>query len=157
VRKIIARPVPTSGNTDPPEITQGFSLTGNTILRAIRAVIIQYNDPTYTGITMKIYADRSGSPTKLIATSTNTVLPSAISAVEDHAFREVFFTFDDVPLRADVTYRAGLIFAGYTGTQASHLAWASSWPDPVYRTGLTILQADALRMPLSLTIIGSSI
>jgi hypothetical protein len=155
-RKFIARPIPTSGNTDPPEITQAFNVDNRFVLRAVRVFVLEYNAPIYTSISAKLYAVRSSGATKDIATSTNS-FPAAQVSTLDHAHKELYFTFSNPVLQADTDYRIGLIIAGYTGTQASHLAWASSWPDPIYRTGLTVNQAKGGIMPLSLSLVGSSI
>ena len=153
MRKFIGRPVLTIEATDPPELVQAFSLTENTILRAARSLVIEYNNPTYTAISMKLYGYRSG-PTVEIAESTNSWAAADVSTLA-HAYKELYFTFDDVPLAAGITYCVGLVFTGYTGSQASHLTWASEWPTPVYQEGLTILQTDAANMPLSLSILGA--
>jgi hypothetical protein len=153
-RKFIARPIPTAGNTDPPEITQTFSFSKNTIIRAVRVFVLVYNDPAFTSISAKIYSVRGSGAVKDVAASTNSFTKAQVTTLA-HAHKEIYFTFPSVSILADSDYKIGLIISGYTGTQSSHLAWAMSWPDPIYRTGLTINQAKAGVMPLSLSFIGS--
>lgn len=153
-RRFLARPIFTADNTDPPAVTQGFSVSQNFLLRAVRLTVIQFNAPAYTGIIAKLYADRADAPTKEVAQSTNTVLPSTVAPVEDHAFREVFFEFNDVVLKSGVDYRIGLVFQGYTGDSTSHMAWASSWPDPIYELPFAALQTNAAKYPKQISLIG---
>lgn len=156
-RRFLGRPILTADNSDPPAITQQFILQENTIIRAVRVYLINYNAPTYTGIKAKIYSVRNNSAAKEIAESTNTVLPTDVALVEDHSYREVYFEFNNPELIAGVSYQLGLIFENYTGTQASHLTWAMSYPDPPYPTGITQSGEKAANYPLHLTFIGSEV
>lgn len=153
-RRFLARPIFTADNTDPPEVTQGFSVDASFLLRAVRLTVIQFNAPTYTGIIAKIYAERSSDASKEVAQSTNTVLPATVAPTEDHAFREVYFEFNDVVLKAGVNYRIGLIFQGYTGDTTSHMAWANSWPDPIYDLPFAAEQKNAAKYPKQISLIG---
>lgn len=154
-RKFIGRPIATADNTDPPVILQKFNIDNRWALHAARANLIFYGDPAFTSLTMKLYADRGSAAKKLIATSTTTKTKLALMPVEDHGFREVGFEFDDIPLYPDTSYHMGIVIAGYTGTAASFICWASSWPNPAYQTGITLNQAKGAIMPLALTLIGS--
>lgn len=97
-----------------------------------RIWVINYNDPAFTALTMKVYSNFNGAPKALIATATNTQ-PKASVFTNTNGAREIFFNFDQLNVRDGETYHFVLNATGYTGTSSSHLAWMRGFPDPVYR------------------------
>lgn len=135
-------------------VFQKFKPSNNMILQGVTTQIIIYNNPTFTSINMKLYANRSGSPAGLIATSTNSLLKAEIHT-QAHAWKNVYFDFADFVLKADDTYHLVLSGSGYTGTASSHIAWKHSFPDPAYQTNVDMsLEALAIS-PFDLTIHGA--
>lgn len=156
-RQMIGKPIATADNSaSSPGVTQKATFGENCFLLGTHAMVINYGSPNYTGIQMKVYANRGGSAGKLLATSTNTVLKTSILSSEAHGYAEIFFTFDKIPLVADDYYHFSLYLTGsYTGDSTSHIAWKTGYPDPVHKTGLTINLAKSGKYPLELVFITS--
>lgn len=155
-RKFIGRPIMTADNSDPPAIIQGFAVADKRLLRVVRATIVIYNDPAFTSVSMALYAKRGSSAVKKIATSTNSRTKSELITL-DHGFKQTYFEFNSIPLQASETYFLGLIFAGYTGDQSSHCAWASSWPDPEYFVSFDEEQKNAAKYPVQFSLIDTEV
>lgn len=109
----------------------------NSILIGCRTWIILVGDPTFTNLSMQIYSNRAGSPGKLLETSTDTRTKAEILLVDDHAVKEIYFTFDDFSVKSNETYNFVLTGSGYTYGASSYLAWRVAWPDPVYTENYT--------------------
>lgn len=137
-------------------IYQKFIPTNNTVLVAIRAKIIQNNNPSWTSASMKIYSYVGGAPRALIATSTNSVTKASISALNSF-MAEVPFYFSNLILKGSESYAAVINFSGYTGSDSSHLAWKRSFPDPVYRTNVTTTFEGLLTTPFDMICIGDDL
>lgn len=155
--RIIGKPIDTADAApSTPTIYQPLTLdadAGNKLLRAAVAGIVAHN-PTFTALTMKIWADSGGSPTKLIATSTNSLVRSdLLSGTDNYGVCWAKFTFNDLPLKAGATYHFSLNVTGYTYGALTHLAWRKSYPDPQYRAGLTLNAAKGAKHPLELVLI----
>lgn len=110
---------------------QAITPEKNIIMRNAHAYLCCVNDPAFTNISMKIYADRSNSPGKLLYTSTD-VRTKADILTDNSCFGWFYFTFNDVELRKDNKYWVVLNATGYTGTATSNVGWAKAWPDTVY-------------------------
>lgn len=154
--RMLGKPIYTADNSSSsPGVTQKFNVTNNILLKSIRIGIIHYNDPVYTTIQLKIYGDRNGSVGKLLLTSSNSIAKETISIV-DHAFKETYFEFSGYPIKTNTYYHASLFINGaYVGDNASHLAWKTTWPDPIFDTGITQLQTKAAKYPFDLSVFGA--
>jgi hypothetical protein len=141
--RMIGKPISTAEMSGIPTVTQKFysmPLTNDYLLKSVIMGIIFYNDPAFTNVYVEIWSDRSGAAQKLIATS-NVIPKSECLVVEDHAFRQIGFSFDSaIPLRAQTPYHLAIRASGYTGNDASHIAARISYPDPQYGN---IIQKDA--------------
>ena len=158
--KKLGKPISTADNSaSSPGVYQSLLPASSMMLKAVRCGIIHYNNPTYTSVVLKIYGNRNSAPGKLLATSTNSVLKATIAPAQNHAVSEVGFEFEpEVALRAGDTYWLALFINGaYVGDSTTHLAWESSWPAPVNRTGVTVNQAQADNMPLLVSSFGDII
>jgi hypothetical protein len=115
------------------EISQKFSLNADVSLIAIRCMFLYKDLPTtgLVGLRAKIYSDRAGSPITLLATSTNSWSASQITTLA-HGRKEIYFTFNPFHLDGDNNYHVTLSATTYTGTDASHLAWALDYGDPTH-------------------------
>lgn len=113
----------------------------NTIVKGVRTWIILASDPTFTDLNMKVYSNREDSgdpaPGVLLHTSTDTRLKSEILTTEDNGVREIYFTFNDINLKANDTYHFVINGTGYSPTSSSFIAWRIAWPDPVYTANYT--------------------
>lgn len=154
--RMLGKPFDTADMVGTPTISQKVLIPYNCILKAVRVGIIQYNNPSWTSITLKMYANRNGSIGKLLETSTDNVLKSALFTL-DHGYKETFFEFNYVPLVQGDSYHFVLSASGYTGNSASHLAWRNSYPDPIYRNGFTPNAANGDNHPLDIHLITSRI
>lgn len=107
--------------------------TKNMVVHGVHIGMALYNDPAFTDIRMKIYADRNGSPGKLLATSTTVYTKAEVLLVEDHALKFAGFLFEPaLTLRANQWYHLVLEPSGYTGNDSTFLAWRHSYPDCQY-------------------------
>lgn len=158
--RMIGKPFTTAEMTGTPTITQKFTLSttnGDHLLRGLNAGVIFYNNVVFTAVSMQVWTDRSGSPGSLMASSTNSYTKLQAMEGENNAYKVLGFTFDDVPLRAGASYHAVLIASGYTGDDTSNIAWRKSYPDPQYRTGVTLNAAKAANHPLELSVISAKL
>lgn len=150
--RMIGKPILTADL--PFAVSQKVELDAAKVLRGIQVGVILYGDPAFTSLEARIYTDNAGTPKKLIATSTNAPLKAAILEVEDHGMKFMGFSFNYVNLLANTPYHFVLYPNGYTGTDASHIAWRMSYPDPQYRTGITLDAAHGDNHPLELSLVG---
>ena len=137
-------------------ITQKVTLNQNLFLKAARAGVILYNNPTFTALSMRIYADRGGSPGKLLHTSTNSFTKAELTTL-DHAYKEAYFEFNFAPLQRSTVYHFTLYATGYIGDSTAHVAWRISYPDPIYRTGFTPQAVNGDNHPFDLMLLGAEV
>ena len=156
--RMIGKPILTADLTAPIGVSQKFSKpSGGMIVTGAQVGVILYNDPAFTSLSARIYSDSAGSPKVLLATSTNSYTKAELLEVEDHALKFTGFSFNSVPLQSGVSYHLVLFPSGYTGTDASHIAWRMSYPDPQYQTGLTLDAAHADNHHLEFSLLGKSL
>jgi len=134
-------------------VSQQFSPKSNIYLRAVRAWFIVYNDPTVTTINAKIYS--GSTPGELIATSTDSISKAELCAL-DYGIKEVYFTFNDVPLEADSDYSLVINGTGYTASAGSFIAWRRAWPDPV-TGGFTPTSNNLMVSPFTMYLVGADL
>lgn len=137
-------------------ISQPVIFNDNLVLRSCRIWIIAYNDPSFTSLSMKIYSDNSGSPKKLLHTSTNSPTKAEI-ITSTNGIKEIYFEFNYPVFKSTDTYQFVLNATGYTGTSSSHLAWRKAWPDPVYRTNVTSTYPKLGVAPYAITFVGADL
>jgi hypothetical protein len=107
-----------------------------TILTVVRTWIVLYNNPTFSSLTMKIYSDKNGSKDKLLYSSTNSFNKADIFT-KQNGVAEIYFNFDKIPLDSYNWYHFSLSGTSSDFADDKHLAWKSSYPFPVYTTGIT--------------------
>jgi len=129
----------------------------NLLLRSVRSWVIQFANPTYTAVGMKLYTNNAGVPGVVLATSSTTWTKAAMFAAVAHGLTDVYFEFDYVPLKANETYHVALTVSGYTGSSSSHIAWMRSYPDPTYQTSVDMDFEGLLLSPMELVIIGAEL
>lgn len=118
------------------------------------------NDPTLTGLVMKIYStDGNRNPVALLATSTNSWTLAQIKAYYDnnalaYARKELFFNFDDFQLIGDQLYAFSLQAATYTGTINSHISWGLDFSDSL-TTHEVAPNNDLFKSGMRISLIGS--
>lgn len=125
------------------------------VLAALEAGVIFYGYPVFTAITLELWSDKGGSPGRLIATSSNSFARAeclTLGGPDNSGYRMLGFTMPGVPLKAGAYYHAAIRFTGYTGNDASHCGWRQVFPDPIYRTGLTIEGVAAATFPFELSV-----
>lgn len=131
-----------------------FTPTKNIILQNVRTGIIFYNNPGLVNITAKIYIDDNESKGDLLYTSLTTHLKADLINL-NHGVKEIYFLFDEVPLHADEYYHFVLSGTSSGFSESSHVAWKSSYPDPVYSGGFTGAASKLPQYPFDLTLIGA--
>lgn len=154
--KMLGKPIATA-DINTSSIAQKVTIpTGdNLALRGANVGIIVYNSPTLTSLSLNIYADDSGFPGQLIATS-NSYTKAELTTLS-HAFKVVGFTFADIPLRSGCSYFFALSGTGYTGDSTAHIAWRNSYPDPQFDSGITTDAAHADNHPLEICLVASKL
>jgi len=98
-----------SGELSNTNLKQKIIFSENTIVKSIRTWVIVFNDPTFTNISMKIYAQDSntGSPDDvgvLLHTSVNSFTKAEILTTEDNAAKELYFNFNTPTFVKDIDY-----------------------------------------------------
>lgn len=152
----IGKPIFTADVSGTPTITQRFRHPSkNMVVIGAQIGVILYNDPVFTSLTAKIYADRDGAVGKLLGTSSNSYTQADCLETESHGLKFAGFTFDKLNLKSSQWYHLALIPTVYTGDASSHIAWRTSYPDPQYPTGLTLNAAKAAKHHLDFGIIGA--
>lgn len=133
---------------------QKVTFDRNYIIKGVRTWLIFYNDPTITSVNMKIYSDEGGSPRKLLATSTNTLTKAQMITLEN-GVKEIYFDFDNFPVKQDNNYHFVINGVGYTGSASSHVAWMKGFPDPVLTQTPAVSYANLLTCGYQIYFIGS--
>lgn len=156
--RVIAKPLSTAEMTVAalPTVAQAFTLDStkpHKLLKEVVAGVINHN-PSFTTMVMELWSDNAGAPCQLIATSTNSkarvnLLPTA----DNFGLSFAYFYFNKIHLRAGVTYWLALKATGYTYSASNHIAWRHAYPDPQYRTGLTLNAAKGAKTPLEFSVI----
>lgn len=140
-----------------PRLYQPLVTNRHLVLKGIRTWLIEYNNPTLTSLTLRIYADRAGIPGKLLYESS--ALTKSAIFTQANGVREAGFTFPQLPaLQSATRYHVVLWGVGYTGDETSHLAWRRGWPDPVYTAGgVSSTAINVLVFPFALTLVGAEL
>lgn len=125
------------------------------VLRGIRTWFVLYNDPVFTDLSLRIYSDRSGSPGKLITTSSAVTKAELISLA--NGCKEAFWELDLPTFKGTDWFHIVPVASGYTGTSTSHIAWRKGWPDAVYTTGLTPTYTNWPTQPYMIYFIGDDL
>lgn len=129
---------------------QPFIPNDDIILYGVRVWLGLVNNPSLTNITMQL----RNSNGNLIATSTTTYTKAQLTTL-DNCIKEVYFAFNKINLKSTDTYYLNFSGTGYTGSDSSYFFWKKSWPDPVYRTGLSITYPSWHRLPYDVYFIGT--
>lgn len=124
------------------------------IVQYFRTWLIGFNDPQFTNITAKIYADVNGSKGALLDNGNSvTTLTKAQITTEVNFAKEVYFQFDNLSLDQHNWYHFALTGVSSGFTEDSHIAWRSSYPFPVYREGLSA--ANLAAYPFLVSVVGA--
>jgi hypothetical protein len=110
-----------------------FQLSKLQLLVAVRSYIAVFNQPTLTGLRLRIYSDRGGSPGALMFTSENQY---DLADMTTHAFRLKEFVFEfntphGVWLPSNEAHHLVWTADTYVGDATSHIALMKDWPRPV--------------------------
>jgi hypothetical protein len=130
-----------------------FKPDNGTIVTYFRTWIIGFNDPVFTNITAKIYSDVNGEKGSKLHDSITTHLKASI-ATQDNFVKEIYFEFDNIALDSSNWYHIALSGTSTGFSASSHLAWRTSFPYPVYDSGLS--SANVAEYPYTLSAIGAS-
>lgn len=154
--RMIGRTQDTADVTGVPALTQRFRHPSRSmVIHGCQIGMILVGDPSFTAVEARIYSDRSGSPGKLLRTSTNSWTKAQCLEAEDHGVKFAGFNFNFFNARVGVWYHLALIPLSYTGDYDSHLGWRTSYPDPQYPTGLTVNAAKGAKLHLDFALIGA--
>lgn len=158
-KNVIGKPISTAENSSTiPGVSQRFRLPTSkphSLMQGVGLALV-FHAATYTDLTVELWADRDGSPSKLIATSQTSWTQAEVDAELPLSYKLAWlgFEFTPVPLRKGVWYHIALRATGYTGDNTNHIAWVHQYPDPVYDDDLafTVEAKKAGVMPLFATI-----
>lgn len=138
-------------------ITQRFRHpSSNIVVAGVIAGFVGINNPSFTNLKMQIYSDRSSSPGKLIAESTNVWTKAQIHTL-DNFLKWAGFSFNHVQLLAGEWYHLVLVPTAYTGVDGSYIAWRYSYPDPQYTITGNHDTVDAVKHHLEFNLMGYKI
>lgn len=127
----------------------------NLVLLAMRTWVILYNPPSFTNLRAKLYSDRNGLPSGLIATSSNAWTKAEMLTTYNYGTKEIYFEFDPkITLHKNVYYHFVLNCDNYTYSDESHIAWRIGWPDPIYGTATS---NNLLYSPYIFSLIGADL
>ena len=133
-----------------------FSPGRNMSLKAVRTWLVMYNNPSFTNLTMKLYADRNGEPGKLKSSSLS--FKSTVDLnLDDYTYVETFFEFPLPDLHETTDYHLVINCSGYTFSEGSFIAWAKAWPDPVYGNPSSPTFEGVAVQPYFLSVIGDEL
>lgn len=124
----------------------------NAVLFASRAWYIFYNNSSWDNLVMKFYSDDNGSPGQLVGTSTNSWVANEIYTL-DYAAKEIYFEWANPVFKDEDTFHFVTHIDNYIGSSSSHVSWKKTFPDPPYKTGLTLTFEKLLTYPYDLTFI----
>lgn len=153
--KLIGKPIETIEMSSAQTVAQSFTLSStgrNKLLQAVTVGLCVEN-PTMTSLTFELWSDNAGAPGKMIAQSTNAKTRAMLLPTNNYGFGWFHFTFNKIPLRAGSTYWLVPRCTGYTYSANNHLAWKHAYPDPQYRTGLTLSAIRGAEHPLECSFI----
>jgi len=136
-------------------VSQKFRFNKNVVLRGVRSQFVFYNDPAFTTLGFRLYSDRNGEPGKLLYSSATKTKAEIITL--ENGVKEPFFSFDLPTFKSTTWLHLVPIATGYTGTGTTFIAWRKAWPDPIYRTGLTITYTNAPTSPYMIHFIGAEL
>lgn len=151
--KMIGKPISTAEMAlTVPTISQRWRLPTskpNSLLQGAGVGLI-FHDSLFTNLSLELWSDRSGSPSKLIATSQTTWTKTQVDAQFPLDYKVVFmgFEFTPVPIRKGVYYHLALRATGYTGNDDNHIAWRHQYPDPAYAVSFDEEVVNAAWYPL---------
>lgn len=131
-----------------------FNLTNNTVVKYIRTSVILYNDPGLTNITASIYYDKTDESkgdkiASSLTTHTKAEIITSLNGVVD-----LYFEFNEISLHNSGYYHFALHGVSSGFTDSSHLAWKTSYPDPVYDGGVSVVFSNLPKFPYTFVLIG---
>ena len=132
---------------------QNVKFNSNIALQACKTWIVLYNNPTFTDLKLRVYNEND----VLLYESSNVQLKNDILQTYNNGYKEIWFNFDKANFKGTDNYRFRLVASGYTYSDASHIAWAHNWPDPVYRNNISYGYSDLLVSPYYIYFIGSEL
>ena len=136
------------------ELFQTFTPTNNSYIKYIKAFVIKYGNPSFTGLKIDIHPELNNYPTaKVLATPENTFTNSEISSNQND-ISEIYFKFDDYAVKATEKYCLVLKATG-TFSDSAHISWAKM--EPIYTTGLTLDTNLIAQGPYRYSIIGRDV
>lgn len=136
-------------------VFQSIKFDYNVAIRALKLWVIVFNDPTFTSLNLKVYANNENAatnqPSSLLATADNTWAKADLHT-QDYAAKEIYFEFaNDLVLGGDSWYHVALNATGYSGaSETSHLSWMYAYPNIYYSEGVTLSKVTASTYPLAL-------
>lgn len=156
--KMIGRTIDTADVAGVPALTQRFRHPSYSfILKGVQMGVILCNDPDFATLEARIYADKNGSPGRLIAVSTNSWSKAEVLLAEANGLKFAGFDFDFVNMKGGKWYHLALVPTAYTGDYDSHVGWRVSYPDPQYPLNLTLTAAKAANHHMDFGIVGALI
>ncbi len=136
--------------------TLRFKPTKNIVLKAIRTSFVFFNDPSFSNLHVKLYADRNGDAAGLIGQSTNSHEKADLLS-DNSAWVETYFEFAEITLRKDVFYHFAANCSGYTYDDDKHISWVKAWPDPAYEDPITPTLEQLALQPYFLSVVGDAL
>ncbi len=152
--KMLVKPFDTADMTGTPPISQRFKVSDislSYLLNGVSLGVVFYGDPAFTALTAELWSDRGGSPIRLLESSSNSYLKADCLTTFTNGYKFLGFSFaNPYPLKNGTYYHIALRASGYTGITTSYVALRHSYPDPQYRTGLTLTIPKGAKHPFEM-------
>lgn len=145
----IAKPISTADIAGAlPSIYQTFRITTgykNQLLLGCVVGLFFYNNPAFGNVNLELWSDEGGVPKRKIWVSDNYKQAECNTAI--FAYRLMGFTFPKVAIKKNSLYHLTVRPSSYAGDPSSFIAWRQSWPDPQYKTNVTITLEFSAKYP----------
>ena len=136
--------------------TVRFKLNSKVVIKYIRTWVIVNNDAPFTNITGKIYYDKPDETKGDLIQASSTTFTKAQVLSLDNGVRELYFQFNDLALDGDNYYHFALMGTSSGFSDSSHIAWKTSYPDPVYEGGVSVTFSNLPKFPYTFVVIGDT-
>jgi hypothetical protein len=136
---------------DNNEMFQVITPTSDFYLKCIKSWFAKKGAPIFSGLSLEIWSENNGLPyNKLLTASINSYNSSEASAA-DNALCELYFNFNNYPMKGGQTYCIVMKVDGTFSTD-EHLSWQKM--DLTYKTGITLDRSLIQTSPYRFVAIG---
>ncbi|WP_374029775.1 hypothetical protein [Bdellovibrio bacteriovorus] len=141
---------------DTTDVFQILKCKKDVYLRGVRARLVVYNDPDFSGLKCSLRTVKNGMPASVRAISSNTLSKAEITTT-GNGLREVYFEFE-LPYGFRILENEEIAICievqDYIPAADSYLAFVRAWPRPVYIPSFDPTPFNQNQAPFYLGVIG---